>query len=58
MADLHLRAMTDPAAAGERRLGARTAKAPTRELPLPRFLGRFNPQTPESLLARGPATGT
>ncbi|MBO9577355.1 MAG: aldehyde reductase [Microbacteriaceae bacterium] len=66
VADLHLLAMTDPAAAGQRwiasadpgmrpieiarllreRLGARAAKAPTRELPLwlARFLGSFNPQ--------------
>jgi nucleoside-diphosphate-sugar epimerase len=65
VADLHLRAMTDPLAVGERflatsgrslrmvevarilreRLGARAAKAPTRELPLflARILARTNP---------------
>lgn len=66
VADLHLRAMTDPAAPGERfiatsghslrvvelakilrgRLGARAAKAPTREIPLflAKLLARVNPQ--------------
>ena len=65
VADLHLRAMTDPAAVGERflatsgrslrmvevarilheRIGARAAKAPTREMPLvlARMLAAVNP---------------